>query len=295
MKEKIEFRQLREFDGIISGTLLFIKQNFKPLLKAVFYLCGFFMLAGVISTVFTQSQISALSQNFEDGDYNENVSSWSTLHLMRIILQVVFMVLNYTALYTTVLSYIALYVEKGNVAPKVDEVWSYFKHYFFRVMWGGIVMSILWVICFICCIIPGLYVTPALFVFYGVIVLENQDFSTAFSRAFALVKDNWWITFATIFVMLIITTLFTSITLIPSYIILLTSYFSQKGEALQQGFQFFVAVSQHLSQVFLIIPLVTSAFIYYNLVERKESVGLMKRISDFGNSSNQVVHPDEDY
>ena len=91
MKEKIEFRQLREFDGIISGALLFIKQNFKPLLKAVFYLCGFFMLAGVISTVFTQSQISALSQNFEDGDYNENVSSWSTLHLMRIILQVVFM------------------------------------------------------------------------------------------------------------------------------------------------------------------------------------------------------------
>ncbi|WP_461788698.1 hypothetical protein [Pedobacter sp.] len=295
MNEKIEFRQIREFDGMISGTLLFIKQNFKPLLKSVMYLCGFFMLAGIISTVFTDVQINGLSQNFEDGDYNENVSSWSTLHMMRLILRGVFMVLNYTALYTCVLSFVALYVEKGNVAPTVDEVWSYFKYYFFRMMWGGIAISVLWVICFVCCFIPGIYVTPALFVFYGVVVLENQDFSTAFSRAFALVKNNWWITFATIFVMLIITTLFTSITLIPSYIIILGSYFSQGGEAMQQGFQIFIAVSQHLSQIFLIIPLVTTAFIYYNLVERKESFGLMNRISEFGKGSNQVAQADEEY
>jgi len=295
MNEKIEFRQIREFDGMISGTLLFIKQNFKPLLKSVIYLCGFFMLAGIISTVFTDVQINGLSQNFEDGDYNENVSSWSTLHMMRLILRGVFMVLNYTALYTCVLSFVALYVEKGNVAPSVEEVWSYFKYYFFRMMWGGIAISVLWVICFVCCFIPGIYVTPALFVFYGVVVLENQDFSTAFSRAFALVKNNWWITFATIFVMLIITTLFTSITLIPSYIIILGSYFSQGGEAMQQGFQIFIAVSQHLSQIFLIIPLVTTAFIYYNLVERKESFGLMNRISEFGKGSNQVAQADEEY
>ncbi|WP_113639536.1 hypothetical protein [Nubsella zeaxanthinifaciens] len=295
MNDKIEFRQIREFDGIISGTLLFIKQNFKPLLKSVFYLCGFFMLAGIISAVFTENEISGLSQNFEDGDYNENVSSWSTLHMLRLVLTLVFMVLNYTALYTSVLSYVALYVEKGNIAPSVDEVWSYFKYYFFRVMWGGIVVSILWVICFVCCFIPGLYVTPALFVFYGVIVLENQDFSTAFSRAFALVKNNWWITFATIFVTLVVTTLFTSITLIPTYVIIFGGYFYEKAEVLQQGFQIFIALSQQLSQIFMIIPLVTTAFVYYSLVERKESVGLTKRISEFGNGSNQVAQTDEEY
>jgi hypothetical protein len=295
MKENIEFRQIREFDGIISATLLFIKQNFKPLLKSVIYLCGFFMLAGVVSKVFTESQINSLSQGFEEGDYNENVSSWSALHLLRMILTIVFMVLNYTALYTSVLSYVALYVEKGNVAPKVDEVWSYFKYYFFRVMWGGIVISILWMICFVCCIVPGLYVTPALFMFYGVMVLENQDFSTSFSRAFALVKNNWWITFATIFVLSIITVMFTSILLIPSYIILLSGYFIQQGEALQRGYQIFVSVSQYLSQLFMIIPLVAVAFIYYNLVERKESVGLIKRIAKFGTGAHHSTPTDEDY
>lgn len=294
MKEKLEFRQIRGFDGIISATFLFIKQNFKPLLKSVIYLCGFFILAGMITSIFTEVQINSLSENFEEGSYEENVSSWSTLYGLRYVLMVVFMVLNYTALYTSVLSFVALYVAKGNIAPTVPEVWSYFRFYFFRVMWGGIVVSILWVICFVCCIIPGLYVMPALFVFYAVMVLENQDFSTAFSRAFTLVKNNWWITFATLFMIFLVTFSLTSFTLIPSYIVVLASDFTQHGTSLKKGYQIFVTVSQYLAQLFAIIPLVAASFIYYNLVERKESVGLMARIANFG-KNEAVQNMQEEY
>ena len=43
MIQKVEFRKVRDFGEVISDTFLFMKQNFKPLFKAFFYLCGFFL------------------------------------------------------------------------------------------------------------------------------------------------------------------------------------------------------------------------------------------------------------
>ena len=73
------------------------------------------------------------------------------------------------------------------------------------------------------------------------------------------------------------------------------SVFTHKGVALEKGFQIFASSSQYLAQIFMIIPLVSSAFIYYNLVERKESLGLFERIENFGNLPSANLHPEEEY
>lgn len=294
MKEKIEFREVREFEGIISGTLLFIKQNIKALLKTFFSLCGFFILGGMVSTIFVQMQMTNVQENIQAGNY-DGLSVWTEIFGWRYLMVMLFTILNYTAMYTSVLSFVALYIAKGNVAPTVEEVWSYFKYYFFRVMWSGILVYILWAICVALCFVPGIYVTPAFSIFFAIMIFENADFGTTFSRAFALVKENWWITFATLLVVGIITVICMMIVYAPSYILMMISAFSGGGLDILKGYQIFTSISQYLAQVFMIIPLVALAFIYYNLAERKESQGLMGRIEGFGNTQAPVSHPDEDY
>ncbi|MNR22336.1 hypothetical protein D3C85_1392840 [compost metagenome] len=198
-------------------------------------------------------------------------------------------------MYASMLSFIALYIAKGNVAPTVEEVWSYFKYYFFRVMWSGLLVSIIWMLCTMFCLVPGIYVTPAFSIFYAIMVLENADFGTSFGRAFALVKQNWWVTFATLLVVWIITGVCMMIVYMPSYILMMITAFSGKGLQVLKGYQIFTSISQYVAQIFMIIPLVATAFIYFNLVERKESQGLMSRIEGFGNAQAPVSHPDEDY
>lgn len=289
MKEKVEFRQVREFEGIISGTLLFIKQNIKALLKTFFSLCGIFILGGMLSTIFMQMQLT-------DGIAGKyGASAFSAIFGWRYLMVMLFMLLNYTAMYTAILSFIALYIAKGNVAPTLEEVWGYFKYYFFRVMWSGILLYILWGICAAFCLVPGIYVTPAFSIFFAIMIFENTNFSTAFNRAFTLVKENWWITFATLLVVGVITAVCMMIVYAPSYILMMVSAFSGGGLEVLKGYQIFVSISQYLAQVFMIIPLVAIAFIYYNLVERKESQGLMGRIDSFGSNQPATSHPDEEY
>jgi hypothetical protein len=288
MKEKVEFRQVREFEGIISGTLLFIKQNIKPLLKSFFTLCGFFILGGMISNVFMELHLIDKSANYGS-------SFWGKMLGWRYLLVLVFSVLNYTAMSNAVLSFVAVYIAKGNVAPSLEEVWAYFKYYFFRVMWGTVLIYIMWIVCTVLCLVPGIYVTPAFTILLAVMILENADFGTSFSRAFALVKENWWITFATIIVVSIITVIFMMVIYAPTLILTMISSFTQGDAKLIKGLQIITVISQSLSQVFMIIPLVSFAFIYYNLVERKESQGLMGRIDTFGTAAAPVSHPDEEY
>lgn len=290
MKEKLEFKQVREFDGIISGTLLFIKQNIKPLLKTFFSFCGFFILAGILSNISLQMQIGNGFQGSNDG-----LSAWPAIFGWRYLMVILFGLLNYTAMYTSIFSFVALYIAKGNVAPTVEEVWGYFKYYFFRVMWSSLLLYIIWGVCAAFCLIPGIYVTPAFSIFFAIMIFENTDFSIAFSRSFALVKENWWITLATLLVVGLITLVCMMVVYMPATILMMVNTFVGDGLDVFNGYQIFMSISQYLAQVFAIIPLVAIALIYHNLVERKESQGLMERIDSFGISQPNTSHPDEEY
>lgn len=295
MKENIEFKQVRSFEEILSGTLLFVKQNFKALLKTFFSLCGAFILCGMLSTIFMQLQMTDnVTRDIQSGAY-DGMSVWGQMFGLRYLLVICFMILNYTAMYTSVLSFIAVYIAKGNLTPTLEEVWTYFKYYFFRVMWSGILVSIIWIVCTMFCLVPGIYVTPAFSIFYAIMILENADFGTAFGRCFNLVKQNWWVTFATLIVIGIITFVCMMIIYMPSYILMMVSAFSGGSFQVLKGYQMFSAISQYLAQVFIIIPLVATAFVYANLVERKESQGLLSRIEGFGSTPAPVSHPEEDY
>ncbi|KQB99468.1 hypothetical protein [Pedobacter sp. Hv1] len=292
MKDKVEFRKVREFGEIIGDTFLFVKQNFKPLLKAFIYLCGFFILAGMANAMVVQLRLVNIAAN--PGDYTPYsrlgaIFSWHYLGL------IVFMVLNYTAIYVTVLSYISIYIQKGNVPVTVEEVWSYFKYYFFRMLGSGVIMTVFLFVCLLFCFFPGVYVFPAVTLVYPILILENASLGYSFTRSFKLLKDNWWITFGILVVIWIITYACTTFVQLPAIIITMVNTFTNPSNPISKSYAIISSLSSYIAQVFLIIPIICSALCYFSLVEQKESTGLLDRIEGFGdtNSEQSTTSPEE--
>jgi hypothetical protein len=283
MNNKLEFRKQREFGEIISDTFLFIKQNFKPLLKVFVYLCGFFILASIISAVTHVLSLSEVvsANNSSPLKMYSNMFSWSYVVVM------IFYLATYSAVTVSTLSYIAVYIDKGNVAPSPEEVWAYFKYYFFRVLGSTIPISILMILAFVCCIIPGVYVFPALSIFYAVMVFENGSLGYSFSRAFKLANKDWWSTAGAMIIIWIITYAAFLIPSLPTMILTMISAFTKGPSGTVTTLVVVSTVIQYLSYVFYMIPLIGVSLCYFNLAERTDSSGLLARIDKMGQQPTQ--------
>ncbi len=309
MKEKIEFAKLREFSDLIGDTLVFIKQNFKSLTKMVFGFCGLFMIAGIVSMVMLKIQVS-------NAAYSQ-VNSFSTrmgfLLSWQYALSSLVGMLNFTTMSVVVYSYIAIYNAKGKLAPTFDELWTYFKHYFFRIFGSSILWVVLLTVVWGVLIGPGIlllangsasaggvmaimlgfvigglataYIFPMMSVFYSIMVFENGSFGYAFNRAFKLVKGEWWISFAVLFIIYIITLLCFYVTLIPAGILEMLNTIAHIGTPINKTYAIISAISTYIAYIFWIIPMICSSLMYFNLVERKENRGLMSRMESLGNQT----------
>ena len=63
MNQNFELRKVRDFGELISDTFLFVKENLKPLLKATFQICGFFVLAMLVLSVMQQLNLQGVKTN----------------------------------------------------------------------------------------------------------------------------------------------------------------------------------------------------------------------------------------
>lgn len=296
MPDKLEFKKLREFGEIINDTFQFLKQNFKPLMKTYIYLCGFFVLAGMLAAIMYQVGLQKIGFGYGGNPASANpFTRLGQIFTFNYFLVIIFSVLNYTAIVVSTLSFIALYIQKGNVAPAVDEVWTYFKYYFLRVFGSSIAISIFLVLCLLFCGLPFLYVFPAMSLFYSVMIIENGSFEYSFSRSFKLLKDQWWVTAGAIFVIWIITYACMSMASLPGIILTMVSAFTKTSGGMGILIIVFATVIQYVCQVFMILPVIGVTLCYFNLAERLDNTGLLERINQLGKSETDLNSTPEDY
>ncbi|ETZ19664.1 hypothetical protein [Pedobacter sp. V48] len=296
MSDKLEFRKLREFGEIINDMFQFIKQNFKPLMKTYIYLCGFFVLAGMLAAIMYQVGLQKIGFGYGGNQANANpFNRFGQLFTFNYFVVIIFSVLNYTAIVVSTLSFIALYVQKGNQAPSVEEVWAYFKYYFLRVFGSSIAISIFLIVCLLFCGLPFFYVFPAMSLFYSIMVLENGSFEYSFSRSFKLLKDQWWVTAGVILVIWIITYACMSMASMPAIILTMVSAFTKASGGMSTLIIVVSTVIQYVCQVFMVLPVIGVTLCYFNLVERLDNTGLLERISQLGKSETDLNSTPEDY
>jgi hypothetical protein len=283
MSGKIEFKKLRDFGEVINDTFLFLRENFKPLIKVFIYLCGFFILAGIIASVMQQLNLQAMTRN----PNNPFGGSMSNLFTWNYFLVIVISMVTYTAITVSTLSFITLYIQKGKVAPEPEEVWAYFKYYFFRAFFSSIGVGLFMMVAFMLCIIPGIYVFPAMSLFFPIMILENAGFQYTFSRAFKLLKDQWLLTAGVVLVIWVIAYSCMMFASVPGLILTMIGTFFPGAKEWSKVMVIIGTILQHISYVFMMIPVIGVTFCYFNLVEVQESAGLMERIHQFGEDKNE--------
>ena len=303
MSANIELSKTRDFGEIISDSFLFVRENFKPLLKCFFIFCGFFLAATIVVSYLQQTKMMSILNTVDTNSDSYSVesrpfSAFSRFFGVEYFLAILFQILNLTMIVVTVLSYMAVYKTKGNQPPTAEEVWAYIKYYFLKSLGSLFLVIILLAIATICCIIPGIWLYPILSLIFPIMIIENASFGYAFNQSFRLIKDNWWATFGALFVISLIVSVLITVIVLPVGAVNMGSMLLRhsKTPQLNPTLLFISTVLTAICHVFYILPLVTLALCYFNLTELKDATGLMDRIIQLGNNKPDDTHlPTEEF
>lgn len=292
MRSRIELLKPRDFGEIINDTFIFVRQNFKPLMKYFFIFCGIFILAAAASSIanYIKTINAASHYNPNSFDSQYRTSPWSVFNLGYFI-NLLFLILEDAAISVTVLSYITLYKLKQNNIPDTEEMWGYFKYFYLRILGSSFLLLILLLLGLVFCLIPGIYLFTIFALVAPIMVIENASFGYAFNQSFRLIKNNWWVTFGALVIILIVIYVASIAVVFPAVIINSANIYSHflKTDTARIAAKVLTVFLQQVSHVFYILMTVATSLCYFNLVESKEGTGLMDRINQFGN-----VKPDAD-
>ncbi|MCU0355096.1 MAG: hypothetical protein MUD08_15365 [Cytophagales bacterium] len=310
---KTEFRQVRDFGEVFGVSFEFIRQNFKPLCTGVLYIGGPFLLVG--SAVLTLMLVRTVSLVPGEGTGFDAVAFGVTYFV-----NILSLLAGAVMITSVVNGYIKLYMESPEAKPQigVNELWRQVRQDFWWVAGRLFLLSVLAFVYFGLLIgmgvavfasgssvglkvafgfiyVFGLIAAGMYFYVYGFCIFPTQSYfertslGGSFSRVPYLVKGHWWQTFGVAFIGSIIQSVVASILYLPFYFILIfaglfsiqsggtpnTSLLTVAGVGMSVGLTLGYGMS-------FIINFVLMAVQYYNLLEGKESTGLLNKIESLG-------------
>ena len=296
-EQKIELRKIRDFGTNINDTFVFLRQNLKPLLTSFFAICGVFMLGQAIFNGLYQSHtMGGLLQQIFSGGVNRqyNANPYASLFSIEYFMVILFMLLTFTSMKVVLGAYLKYYLENDGRQPGIEEIWTLYKKYFFRVFFYSIPVGILTIVgCFLC-FFPGIYLWVVFVPFTLVIMIEDAGFSEAFYRCFDIIKTNFWPSLAVYLVAVIIYYVSSGIISVAVGLVIgLAAYFTTKDIGATVG----IATSflNIFSFTFYIIYFIAAAFQYFSLAEGRDGTGILNRIENIGSDKNNFDNIEEQY
>ena len=292
-EQKVELRKIRNFSDNLNDTILFIRQNLKPLLACFMGIAGIFMLTSAVLAGIYQSQWGSvfqaiLNRKNPDAVAPVNLFNWNYF------LVLIFGWLNYVAMQVTVISYIKVYEVKNGETPVISEVWFVFKRYFFKVFFYSIPIFLLTVLGCIFCLVPGIYLGVVFVPFSVILIMEDQTFGEAFNRCFRLIKNNVWISLGIYFLTYLISAFSGGIiSLIVGGIAGLISYFTTGN--LNATIGIVTSILGIFRFIFYIVFYVSVCLHYFNLAEKYDGTGMMRKLDSIGGNDQNFDNIQEQY
>ncbi len=309
----IEFRRRRDFGEVLNVTFRFIRQNLALLSKSLLFFVAPFLVVAMLFNVAVQMQVFSGGFLNADGQPLANLSGL----LFNYAGILVFSLLAGVMAWAVILGLMRLYEAHGPGGLTVKAVWEEARGLFFGML--GVVaflLMILFLIYFLFilfvgfgaavfaqagAIVGGLITFVAVVAFLGALAYVVTVFALLFpmrvferigliegaGRCLKLVRGYGWQTFGVIVLSWIISSVLGGIFSMPSVLL----SFLQGMNTLEgggSGLRALLVVSGVLgglaSSLLYSIPMVATGFQYFNLVERKEGVGLMARIERLAES-----------
>jgi hypothetical protein len=134
------------------------------------------------------------------------------------------------------------------------------------------------------------YLSVPLALVFSIYVFLNMSVGDSITESFSLVKNEWWSSFFTFFVIYIIVYLIGMVFQIPALIYTIFKAFTQSQEVsggdVSQIFDWIYVtlsvIASAASYLFYGIIVIASAFVYFNLNEKKNQTGTLEQINTIG-------------
>lgn len=287
----IRFQKQRELGDIISDTFKFIRQNFKPLGKFIFNITGPVFVILLVAIGF-YSYVGM--ESFGNSVFNIASELDPTVYLVSLFIMLSALLAFYVLLYATVLHYIRSYVEHDGAVVDTD-VYQGVKRDFTGMLGLLILSTIITAAGTLLCILPGIFLWVPLSLAPALLVFRGNSAIDAISDSFELVKDNWWISFFTLFVMGLLVYIIGMVFQFPLMIYYFFKAFITAREASTVDpsslfdWVYVVAnvISSLIQYLLYTVVVISSALIFYNLDEKKNFTGSMRTISNLGESDRE--------
>jgi len=324
----IYYHRTRDFGRKLNATFEFIRQNFKPLFKSILFiagppvLIGSLLLGSFMGDFMNFSIVSSKGGGPEAfRQYFLSIGFWAQMALM-----IVFLVVSGVMTTATINSYIILYEEKAGQKVDVHDVWQrvretfwmYFGTMFFFALCGMLAYIIVLIPIVVLAQISVALVILSVMVLGGVMVYllisvsltffvrgyEKIGFLDALARSFRLVQGKWWSTLGLIVILHMIMSFASYIFMIPWYAMWIVTMMHsiEAGSPAETSSTMQILMTVFFAFYYLAYTMLTSlpqigvAFQYFNLVEMKESRGLMNSIESLGQTEQpSSTKQDEHY
>jgi hypothetical protein len=264
MRKPVELARSREFGDIISDTFVLLRQNFKPLFKAILVICGLFLVSDMFVSIFIATS-------------RQDPSVETLVGIVRFLWALIYVIM----LLLTTQAYFVLYKEHGNQPPALVQVWGYVRYYFFRVFFTAIILAIALGLATVFCGFPFFYLFVVFSLVFPVMMNENGNIEFSIRKAFKIIKGNWWYTFGVILLTSIVTGVLMFILFAPVLIIYLSGQWLT-GKDINTIASVLFAIDLNIAKLVWIIPSIAIVLTYYTFVEEKEGTSLVERIKMFG-------------
>lgn len=284
----IRFKKQREVGEIITDTFRFLRENYRPLLHLIFRITGpVFLIVLLALTYYSYLTIDTLENPF----LVINTGQGMTMVVISLFILLFSLLAFYVLLIGTILHFINSYIlNEGTVNEQ--QVYQGVKNDFGSML--GLLLLGVMITGFglMLCVFPGIYLWVPFAIAPASLVFARLPLMDAINHTFSLIKGNWWFTFFSLVVIVllvyIIGLIFQAPMLIYFFFKSLTS--SQAGSVADPSsmldwvyvvFNVISSLAQYLLSSIIIIAI---AFIYYNLDEKKNFTGSYEIISNLGSS-----------
>ncbi len=285
----INFKRKRDFGDIFNDTFAFLRASYKPLFSILTKTCGIaFVIMLVTVAYYNYTSLNLTGGNFFSGIQNADNTDLASLFIALFIMAISAMFF-YSLLFGTTLHYIKSYIKtEGNVNH--DEVIQNVRKQTGTLIGVALLSGLMVSFGTMLCLIPGIYLYVPLSLVFALVVFEDKSASDAISDSFKLIKNEWWVTFASLFVMSILISIIGGVFSMPAIIYGIIKGVAAASEgsftdptiAFDWVFVTLTTISSAVQYILYVIMAVTVGLLYFNLNEIQNFTGTFEQIDSLG-------------
>ena len=281
----IQFKKQRELGSILGDTFSFLRNEWKQLFSLILKIAGPALLVVVAAYVFYMSTTLGSFADITNPNGFDNFTFNAVLALLLLLCSVI---VFYSLLYGTILNYIKSYIKNAGQVD-AEEVKIGVRSKFWSLIGLSFLVALITGAGLIFCVIPGIYLGTVLITTYAIHVFEDRDVTDSISYSFELIKGEWWMTFATLLVMVVLYYFILMIFNVPQYIYMFIKMFTVAEQASPDPMAMFDWIYIALNTIAIVaqyilhtIIVICGVFIYFNLNEKKNFTGTLETIDAIG-------------